>query len=69
MAMLCHKAKSIVTAGVIEGSNVNAAEAMVSMIANARHFEMQMKLSAVLMKMHNAPINCSRLAKYSKELL
>ncbi|MEY0974173.1 flagellar basal body rod protein FlgF [Providencia huaxiensis] len=36
--------RGIVTAGVIEGSNVNAAEAMVSMIANARHFEMQMKV-------------------------
>ncbi|MEY0230583.1 flagellar basal body rod protein FlgF [Providencia manganoxydans] len=35
---------SIITSGVIEGSNVNAAEAMVAMIANARHFEMQMKV-------------------------
>lgn len=30
--------------GALEGSNVNPAEAMVSMIAVARHFEMQMKL-------------------------
>ncbi len=29
--------------GAIEGSNVNAVEAMVDMIANARRFEMQMK--------------------------
>ncbi|KAA0910755.1 flagellar basal-body rod protein FlgF [Pusillimonas sp. ANT_WB101] len=31
-------------AGFVEKSNVNAAEAMVAMIANARQFEMQMKL-------------------------
>lgn len=36
--------RSALTSGVIEGSNVSAAEAMVSMIANARHFEMQMKV-------------------------
>lgn len=30
-------------AGTLEGSNVNAVEAMVDMIANARRFEMQMK--------------------------
>jgi len=30
--------------GAVEGSNVNAAEAMVSMISLARQFEMQMKL-------------------------
>jgi flagellar basal-body rod protein FlgF len=30
-------------AGAIEGSNVNPVEVMVSMIANARRFEMQMK--------------------------
>jgi flagellar basal-body rod protein FlgF len=29
--------------GAVEGSNVNPVEAMVSMIANARSFEMQMK--------------------------
>ena len=29
--------------GTVEGSNVNAIEAMVDMIANARRFEMQMK--------------------------
>ena len=29
--------------GALEGSNVNAVEAMVSMISQARHFEMQMK--------------------------
>lgn len=29
--------------GVLEGSNVNAVEAMVAMISNARRFEMQMK--------------------------
>jgi flagellar basal-body rod protein FlgF len=29
--------------GTLEGSNVNAVEAMVDMIANARRFEMQMK--------------------------
>lgn len=33
-----------VLAGVLEGSNVNPAEAMVDMIANARRFEMQMKV-------------------------
>lgn len=32
-----------VVSGALEGSNVTATEAMVSMIANARHFEMQMK--------------------------
>lgn len=32
-----------VASGVVEGSNVNAVEAMVSMIAQARSFEMQMK--------------------------
>jgi len=32
-----------VTAGAIEGSNVNPVEAMVAMIANGRSFEMQMK--------------------------
>jgi flagellar basal-body rod protein FlgF len=32
-----------VQSGMLEGSNVNAAEALVAMIANARHFEMQMK--------------------------
>lgn len=32
-----------VVSGALEGSNVSATEAMVSMIANARHFEMQMK--------------------------
>ncbi|VFS53997.1 Putative proximal rod protein [Moellerella wisconsensis] len=30
--------------GALEGSNVNAAEAMVAMISNARAFEMQMKV-------------------------
>jgi flagellar basal-body rod protein FlgF len=30
--------------GVLEGSNVNAVEAMVGMIQAARQFEMQMKL-------------------------
>ena len=29
--------------GTLEGSNVNAVEVMVAMIANARRFEMQMK--------------------------
>ncbi|KAI3591027.1 flagellar basal-body rod protein FlgF [Cupriavidus sp. CER94] len=33
-----------VIAGAIEGSNVNPVEAMVDMIANARRFEMQMKM-------------------------
>lgn len=32
------------TSGFVEKSNVNAAEAMVGMIANARRFEMQMKV-------------------------
>ena len=32
-----------VTSGALEGSNVNAAEAMVTMIELARHFEMQVK--------------------------
>jgi len=32
-----------VTAGAVEGSNVNPVEAMVAMIANGRSFEMQMK--------------------------
>jgi flagellar basal-body rod protein FlgF len=31
-------------AGFVEKSNVNPAEAMVGMIANARRFEMQMKV-------------------------
>ncbi|WP_272943572.1 flagellar basal body rod C-terminal domain-containing protein, partial [Yersinia pestis] len=30
--------------GVLEGSNVKAVEAMTDMIANARSFEMQMKV-------------------------
>lgn len=30
--------------GVIEGSNVNTVDTMVDMIANARRFEMQMKV-------------------------
>ena len=30
--------------GFLEGSNVNPAEAMVEMIANARQFDLQMKL-------------------------
>ncbi|CQR24393.1 flagellar basal body rod protein FlgF [Yersinia enterocolitica] len=30
--------------GVLEGSNVKAVEAMADMIANARSFEMQMKV-------------------------
>lgn len=34
----------VLAGGALEGSNVNAAEAMVSMIALARQFEMQMKL-------------------------
>jgi flagellar basal-body rod protein FlgF len=33
-----------VTAGALEGSNVNAVAAMVDMINLARNFEMQMKL-------------------------
>jgi len=33
-----------VISGAIEGSNVNPVEAMVDMIANARRFEMQMKM-------------------------
>lgn len=33
-----------VVAGFVEKSNVSAAEAMVSMISNSRHFEMQMKI-------------------------
>jgi len=33
-----------VISGALEGSNVNATEAMVDMIANARRFEMQMKM-------------------------
>ncbi|AJG24701.1 flagellar basal-body rod protein FlgF [Cupriavidus basilensis] len=33
-----------VVSGAIEGSNVNPVEAMVDMIANARRFEMQMKM-------------------------
>lgn len=41
---LAQSERASVTSGVIEGSNVNAAEAMVSMIANARYFEMQMKV-------------------------
>jgi flagellar basal-body rod protein FlgF len=32
-----------VSSGAIEGSNVNAVDAMVAMIANARRFEMHMK--------------------------
>lgn len=41
-------------AGVLEGSNVNPAEAMVAMIANARTFEMQMKV------VHSANDNAQR---------
>lgn len=33
-----------IIAGFVEKSNVSAAEAMVGMISNARHFEMQMKI-------------------------
>ena len=33
-----------VVSGALEGSNVNPVEAMVDMIANARRFEMQMKM-------------------------
>lgn len=40
--------------GVLEGSNVNPAEAMVAMIANARTFEMQMKV------VHSANDNAQR---------
>ncbi|EKT58560.1 flagellar basal body rod protein FlgF [Providencia sneebia] len=36
--------KVILTAGMVEGSNVNPAEAMVSMITLTRQFEMQMKV-------------------------
>ncbi|EMP2041073.1 flagellar basal body rod protein FlgF [Proteus mirabilis] len=43
-----------VLAGVLEGSNVNPAEAMVDMIANARRFEMQMKV------IHSADDNAQR---------
>lgn len=43
-----------VMAGVLEGSNVNPAQAMVEMIANARHFEMQMKV------VHSADENAQR---------
>ena len=34
----------VVAGGALEGSNVNAVSAMVSMIANARQFQMQTKL-------------------------
>ncbi|MDR5610747.1 MULTISPECIES: flagellar basal body rod protein FlgF [unclassified Arsenophonus] len=40
--------------GVLEGSNVNPAQAMVAMIANARTFEMQMKV------IHSANDNAQR---------
>lgn len=43
-----------VSSGVLEGSNVNPAQAMVEMIANARHFEMQMKV------VHSADENAQR---------
>jgi flagellar basal-body rod protein FlgF len=33
-----------VISGALEGSNVNPVESMVEMIANARRFEMQMKM-------------------------
>ncbi|MCE1680885.1 flagellar biosynthesis protein FlgF, partial [Enterobacter hormaechei] len=33
-----------IMSGVLEGSNVNPVESMVNMIANARRFEMQMKV-------------------------
>ena len=33
-----------VVSGAVESSNVNPTEAMVSMIENARRFEMQMKM-------------------------
>jgi len=32
------------TSGALEGSNVNVVEAMVSMISNARQFDVQMKM-------------------------
>lgn len=41
---LAQSTNAHVMSGVIEGSNVNPAQAMVSMISNARHFEMQMKV-------------------------
>jgi flagellar basal-body rod protein FlgF len=46
-----------VASGAIEGSNVNAVEAMVSMIAQARSFEMQMK------SMQTADINAQSANK------
>lgn len=36
--------RASLVSGALEGSNVNAAEAMVSMIGVARHFELQMRL-------------------------
>lgn len=52
--LLPQSERASITSGVIEGSNVSAAEAMVSMIANARHFEMQMKV------VHSADENAQR---------
>ncbi|MFN5512423.1 MAG: flagellar basal-body rod protein FlgF [Burkholderiales bacterium] len=46
-----------VTQGALEGSNVNAVEAMVGMIAAARQFEMQMKM------LQNADNNEQRASK------
>jgi len=37
-------ANVVLASGMLEGSNVNVVEAMVSMIENARQFDMQMKM-------------------------
>jgi flagellar basal-body rod protein FlgF len=47
-------AKVVVASGALEGSNVNVVEAMVSLIENARQFDMQMKM------LQNAESNASQ---------
>ncbi len=49
-----------VISGALEGSNVNPTEAMVEMIANARRFEMQMKMIQAPTATSSAPTSCSR---------
>ena len=49
-------ASVVLVSGTLEGSNVNVVEAMVSMIENARQFDMQMKM------LHNAENNATQAA-------
>ncbi len=49
-------ASVVLVSGTLEGSNVNVVEAMVSMIENARQFDMQMKM------LQNAQSNATQAA-------